>query len=69
MTDALARSEQRIAAKRPRGPGRPFEKGDARINRHGDAEAILLFDPTDARQARLALGRRNDDPCRLSLPP
>jgi len=37
------RSEQPIAAMKRRGPGRPFEKGDARINRHGVPRESLAF--------------------------
>ena len=36
-------SEQPIAAMNRRGPGRPFEKGDARINRHGVPKESLTF--------------------------
>jgi len=58
MTDALARGEQRIAAKRPRGPGRPFEKGDARINRHGVPKESLTFQ----RYLRKALAKELQRP-------
>jgi len=43
MNAGILRSEQPITAKRPRGPGRPFEKGDARINRHGVPRESLAF--------------------------
>jgi len=42
MTDGLAHREQPIPAKR-RGPGRPFVKGDSRINRRGAPKESVAF--------------------------
>jgi len=43
MNVELVRSEQPTAAMKRRGPGRPFEKGDTRINRHGVPKESLTF--------------------------
>jgi len=58
MTDLLAGSEQPIAAMKRRGPGRPFEKGDARINRHGVPKESLTFQ----RYLRKALAKELQRP-------
>src|SRR6516225_6045080 len=43
MKPIHVRTEQRIAAKRRRGPGRPFTQSDPRINRGGVPSEVRAF--------------------------
>jgi len=52
--------EQRTAKKRPRGPGRPFEPGDARINRQGKSKELADLE-REFRQAIVDELRRVDE--------
>jgi len=58
MNAGILRSEQPIAATKRRGPGKPFEKGDARINRHGVPKESLTFQ----RYLRKALAKELQRP-------